>query len=164
MEQANSKGTLSRKALYEQTSRSIPRLVGKATYVLLVAFNPDEFLRVAPPRWLDTFGDSVHAHGVQLAMTLVGDWNKSKVPSQSSRIMERGDEGKGKVARAVDVLMHNDGHQLFAASTFTTVPKGMSRGTEAADFCAWHWNKYYLDKFIKGQKHNLRRFCDLYFT
>jgi hypothetical protein len=41
--------------------------------------------------------------------------------------------------------------------SFTTIDKGSARGLEAADFLAWHWNKYYMDKFRLGKEHEVRK-------
>ena len=49
--------------LFEDDSKRIPRMISDYVQnVLLVAFRPEEFNRVASPRWKEKFGTSVVRH------------------------------------------------------------------------------------------------------
>src|SRR5260370_1626883 len=50
-----------------------------------------------------------------------------------------------------------DPDRMIGVGSFTHVEKGIARGTEASDFVAWHWNKYYMDKIRKGDAENPRK-------
>src|SRR5262249_28483533 len=145
---------------YEQDSKRIPRMVGQhVERISLISFKPDEFNRTASAKWKEKFGTSVHAHAVQLSLIANGWWRRDKCPSQTfSYFMESCDSDESEVLANVE-RMRNDGPtaQIIGLSSFRTASKGSARGLEAADFAAWHWNKYYMDKVRLGQKDRPRR-------
>ncbi len=74
--------------------------------------------------------------------------------------MESGDTDEGEVVKNVERLRgdyHKPTAEMISVSSFATVNKGVARGTEAADFVAWHWNKYYMDKIRFGKEHQPRK-------
>jgi len=152
--------TPKREQMFQQHSREIPWIIGKsAAYVLLVAFNPQEFDKLATPQWKKKFGESVHSHAVQLSLIATGWWRQAKYPSQSlAVVMEAGDEDGGTISQTVERMRADEATaKVIRVSSFTTAAKGVARGTEAADFAARHWNKYYLDKFLIGKKMDPRK-------
>jgi len=152
--------TPKRKLLFEDDSRRIPKMVGEhVARVLMVAFNPGEFDSVASPEWKAKFGTSVHSHAVQLVLIANGWWRYQYCPSQSlAYVMESGDEDEHEVSETIARMRQDEAtSEITRISSFVTAGKGVARGTEAADFAAWHWNKYYLDKFLTGQEMNPRK-------
>ena len=72
--------------------------------------------------------------------------------------MEAGDEDGGTISQTVERMRADEATaKVIRVSSFTTAAKGVARGTEAADFAARHWNKYYLDKFLIGKKMDPRK-------
>lgn len=149
-----------RKLLFEQDSRRIPAMIGQHVYrVLLVAFNPDEFNSTAPAGWKEKFGTSIHAQAAQLSLIANGWWRDKRCPSQSlAYVMESGDPDETEVISGVARMKRDEQTaRVIRVVSFTTADKGTARGTEAADFAAWHWNKYYLERYRTGQPLNPRR-------
>ena len=101
------------------------------------------------PGWVEYFGNSVHSQAVQLCLIANGYWRHGKCRGESfAYFMESGDEDQGEVVKTVERMRHDTKRgtaQVIRVSAFTPVDKGMARGLEAADFVAWHWNKYYMD-------------------
>jgi hypothetical protein len=99
-----------RKSLYEDHSRAIPKLIGDtATYVLMVAFHPQEFDEVASPEWKQKFGTSVHSHAVQLILIANGWWRYQTCPSQSfAYVMESGDQDQSEVLESVEKMRQDE--------------------------------------------------------
>jgi len=66
---------------------------------------------------------------------------------------ESGDEDDGEVASAVERMRtgNADTARVIRVSSFAHIAKGIARGTEASDFVAWHWNKWYMDKIRHGK-------------
>jgi hypothetical protein len=61
--------------------------------------------------------------------------------------MESGDTDEGQVLKDVGKMRNDcETSRVIKVSSFASVDKGVARGLEAADFAAWHWNKYYMDK------------------
>jgi hypothetical protein len=144
-------------------SKRIPRMIGKyVERVLVVSFKPTEFERVVPPLWKKTIGTSTHSQAVQLALISNGWWREDHYPKESfAYFMESGDEDEGEVVKTVE-LMRNDKRygtgKVISVSSFTTVcKKEKVRGLEAADFVAWHWNKFYMDKVRIGDEETPRK-------
>jgi hypothetical protein len=74
--------------------------------------------------------------------------------------METGDTDEGEVLKTVERMRQDNGSntsRVIRVASFTPVEKGMARGLEAADFVAWHWNKYYMDKIRLGNATELRK-------
>ncbi len=152
--------TPDKKHLFEEDCKRIPKMVGHhLEKILLVSFRPDEFDRVASPEWKEKFGTSVHAHAVQLLLIANGWWITSKHPSECfAYFMETGDTDEGEVLKSVEGMRHDkQSAPVIKISSFATVDKGAARGIEAADFAAWHWNKYYMDKIRAGEKDRPRK-------
>jgi hypothetical protein len=152
--------TPARRALFERDSRRISNMVGPyIERILVVSFRPEEYLQKASPEWKAAFGTSIHSMAVQLCVISLGWWREKKCPSQSlAYFMESGDEDQVEVLKTVENMRHHPGtREVIAISSFSPVDKGRARGCEAADFCAWHWNKYYMDKMRKGLEMNPRR-------
>jgi len=154
--------TPKRQALFEEDSRRIPKMVGQhVERILLVSFKPDEFNQAASPQWKAKFGTSVHSHAIQLCLIANGWWRHQKCPSESfAYFMESGDEDEGEVAKTVERMKHDTETgtgAVIRVSSFTLTDKGGARGLEAADFMAWHWNKYYIDKMRVGNEMNPRK-------
>lgn len=47
--------------------------------------------------------------------------------------------------------------KIVGIHSFNSADKGSERGLEAADFSAWHWNKYYMDKIRAGKEMEPRK-------
>jgi hypothetical protein len=151
-----------RQSFFDEDSRAIPELVGRLiTSILLVSFRPEEFLREAPPKWKERFGTSIHSHAVQLSLISNGWWRYDNYRNEKfAYFMEAGDKDEAEVLRAVTQMRQNDSDgnaKILGISSFTTIEKGKARGLEAADFSAWHWNKYYMDRLRLGDPHNARK-------
>jgi hypothetical protein len=72
--------------------------------------------------------------------------------------MESGDEDAGAVVQTVEgMTADKKTAAVIRLRKFTTADKGTARGLEAADFVAWHWNKYYWDKVRSGRHDNPRK-------
>lgn len=152
--------TPKRQALFEKHSRLLPGMVGShVERILIVCFRPEEFLQTASPDWRAAFGTSVHSMAVQFTLLSNGFGRQEKCPSQSfAYFMESGDKDEAEVVAAVATMRgHPQTARDVAVSAFTPVDKGLARGTEAADFCAWHWNKYYMDKMRKDMPNDPRK-------
>jgi hypothetical protein len=74
-------------------------------------------------------------------------------------VRESGDEDDAEVARTVERMRNSDADTvgLLRVASFAHVEKGIARGTEAADFISWHWNKYYMDRLRKGTPQEPRK-------
>ena len=154
--------TPERRRLFENDSKRIPNLIGRSVkHILIVSFRPEEFDQVAPPRWKESFGTSVHSHAVQLALIVNGYWREDHYRSESfAYVMESGDPDEGEVSGTVEKMRkdyESGTARVIKVSSFTTVNKGVARGLEAADFAAWQWNKYYMDKIRTGNENSSRK-------
>src|SRR5207245_8551408 len=142
-----------REAWFQEDCRTIPNLVGEnIERVLAVAFRPDEFAARASQDWKDRFGTDTHAMAVQLCLVMNGWWLRGKSSTEYfAYFQESGDESAGRIAEAVRRL-RDDPHYapLIRIKSFTSVEKGVARGTEASDFVAWHWNKHAVERLGKG--------------
>lgn len=151
-----------RKTMFEKDSQTIPVVIGsKLQDMLLVSFRPDEYTKNAPPGWKEQFGTSIHSIAVQLCLIANGWWRYYKYRNDKfAYFMETGDTDQGEVTKTVERMRADTktgtGH-LIGVASFTPVDKGMARGLEAADFAAWHWNKYYMDKLRFGKKDEPRK-------
>lgn len=154
--------TPERKALFDSDSKRIPLIIGRHAHrILFVSFRPEEFNREAPRNWKEKFGTSILSQAVQLALISNGWWRYDRCRYESFvYFMESGDEDEaeivGTVARMRQEKEFGTG-EVIAVNSFTPVNKGTARGVEAADFVAWHWNKYYMDKVRKGDEDNPRK-------
>lgn len=152
--------TPERKCLYDEDSKRIPTMIGKYIQrAVLISFRPQEFLDVAPQEWKNKFGVNVHSHAVQLCLFSNGWWRFGKCRHESfAYFMESGDTDEGQVVKDVE-RMRNDPEtsKVIKVSSFTSAQKGIARGLEAADFAAWHWNKYYMDKVRTGRQMEPRK-------
>ena len=154
--------TPARQRLFEEDSQRIPALVGpRVRRISIVSFRPEEFAQVAPLKWKERLGTSVHSHAIQLCLIANGWWLHQKYRYESfAYFMETGDAEEGEVLKAVEHLRqdHKDGTaEHIKVSSFTSVDKGDARGLEAADLVAWHWNKYYMDKIRTGKENEPRK-------
>ena len=149
-----------KKALFEEDGKRIPKMVGQhAEHIWIISFRPDEFDRVASREWKEKFGTSVHAHAVQILLIANGWWIADNHPTETfAYFMESGDADEAEVLKSVE-SMRSDRKTaaVIKIGSFTTVVKGSDRGVEAADFVAWHWNKYYMDKVRIGDKDRPRK-------
>lgn len=151
-----------RKRLFEEDCKRIPKMIGHhVERISLISFRPDEFDRVVPPEWKEKFGASVHSHAVQLSLIANGWWRQDKCPSESfAYFMETGDTDEGMVLQHVEAMrsdIKSGTSAVIGVKSFTSADKGTARGLEAADFAAWHWNKYYMDKIRAGVKDKPRK-------
>ncbi len=141
--------TPKRQLLYEEDSRRIPQMIAKSiSRILVISFRPTEFLQVAPEKWKEVVGTSLHSQAAQICLLSNGDWLKEKrLPHESfAYFMESGDEDEAEVLRSVAIMRkHEKTARHIKVASFTTIDKGQARGLEAADCVAWHWNKYYMD-------------------
>jgi hypothetical protein len=156
------RNTPERNQWFKEDSESIPQLIGRAIEsILLVSFRPTEFLREAPAKWKKQFGTSVHSHAVQLCLISNGWWRCDHYPNEKfAYFMESGDTDEGEVVKTVERMRHDTETgtgRVIGISSFSPVEKGTARGLEAADFAAWHWNKYYMDKLRLGEGANPRK-------
>lgn len=147
--------TPERKAMFDRDSKRIPVIIGSNVQdVLLVSFRPDEYFTEAPSGWLEQFGTSVHSVAVQLCLIANGWWRYSKYRNrQFAYFMETGDTDQGELTKTVERMRADTKTgtgALIGVASFTPVDKGLARGLEAADFSAWHLNKYYMDKLRHG--------------
>jgi hypothetical protein len=154
------RSTPDRKKLFEEDSKRIPKMVGQhVERISLISFKPTEFEGTMSPKWKEKFGTSVHSHAVQLCLIANGWWRTDKCPTESlAYFMESGDEDERLILRDV-ARMRNSGNtgKVIGVSSFTSIAKGTARGLEAADFAAWHWNKYYMDKMRVGDMDRPRK-------
>jgi hypothetical protein len=138
---------------FAEDCKAIPSLVGEnVTRVMAVAFRPREFARKAPLEWKERFGVDTHAMGAQLCLVMNGWWLRDKHPTEYfTYTREAGDEGEAAVDVSVNRLWHDPEYgPLVRIKSYSKVDKGMARGTEAADFVAWHWNKHAVERLDKG--------------
>jgi len=145
--------TPERKTLFAEHSRRVPGMIGRhVTRILVVSFRPEEYLRVASPEWKNKFGTNLHSLAVQVVLLTNGRWAEQYRPSETfAYFMESGDPEGAEVAAMVERFRQNQAdNKVCRIRSFTTVDKGVARGLEAADFAAWHWNKYYMDKVRNG--------------
>lgn len=154
--------TQEKQQLFDHDSRSLPAMIARhVEHVLMVSFKPDEFNRVASEQWKAAFGTSVHSHAVQLCLIANGWWRHAKCPTESfAYFMESGDEDEGEISKTVERMRNDRGtgtDAVIRVASFARVNKGSARGLEAADFVAWHWNKYYMDKMRVGDDMNPRK-------
>src|SRR6266850_2972718 len=148
-----------REHLFAVDSKRIPRMVGEnVERISIVSYRPEEFNQVASPEWKEKFGTSVHSQAMQLCLIANGWWRKEKCPSESfAYFMETGDTDEGEVLKSVERMRHDTQTgtgSVIGVKSFTPLDKGMARGLEAADFVAWQWNKYYMDKIRTGKELN----------
>jgi hypothetical protein len=149
-----------RQDLYDEDSRRIPEMIGQSsTSIVLVSFRPQEFLSKAPPKWKEQFGTSVNSHAVQLCLIANGWWRYENYRNENfAYFMESGDKDQGEILQNVERMRHDkETSPIIRVASFTTVDKGLARGMEAADFSAWQWNKYYMDKLRLGKGGNPRK-------
>jgi hypothetical protein len=139
---------------FQSDSRFIPSLIGKHLYRLeMISFRPSEFARTASQRWKDRFGTELHGIAVQLCMVSLGWWlNDHHASEQFAYIRESGDRGEGDVDDAIRGVRNDPEYsRVVRIHSYRRVAKGAARGTEAADFAAWHWNKHYIDRARLGE-------------
>jgi hypothetical protein len=156
------RNTPERKRLFDEDSQRIPQLIGEhIKHILIVSFRPEEFSEVASLQWKKKFGTSVHSHAVQLSLIGNGWWLRDHYRHESfAYVMETGDPDQDEVAKTVERMRQDTATGtagLIKVASFALVDKGMARGLEAADFVAWHWNKYYMDKIRTGNEANPRK-------
>lgn len=142
--------------LFEEDSKLIPSMIGShVERVLLVSFRPQEYFQLAPPGWVERFGSSVHSVAMQLCLISNGWWRYERCRHERfAYFMETGDPDEIEVLKTVTRMRHdkeNGSAEIIKVSSFTPVEKGLAKGLEAADFAAWHWNKYYMDKVRNGK-------------
>jgi hypothetical protein len=145
---------------FERDKRLIPQLVGQhAARLMAIGFRPDEYLAVATPQFKAAYGLSLHSMATQLILILLGWWAKDiNYRAGFACFMESGDPDEIEVVETVHNMKRDavTGPHIQVKS-FTTIDKGSARGLEAADCLAWHWNKYYMDKFRVGKEDEMRR-------
>lgn len=147
-----------RQKRFENDSRIVPRLIGEhIERALVISFRPEEFNQLAPPEWKERFGTSLHSLSVQFCLLSMGWWAKeSQLFESFAYFMESGDGGD--VEETIKRLKQDPVMQAhIRVRSFTTIDKGAARGLEAADFFAWHWNKYYLEKLRIGKGRHPRK-------
>ena len=145
--------TPEKKRWFDEDSKTIPVLVGKhVCQVVAVAFRPQEFIDKASAAWKERFGTDTHTMAVQLCLVMNGWWIRDKRSSEYfAYFREQGDDGEGMVDKAVDTLAHDAEYgPLVRVKSYSKVEKGQTRGTEASDFVAWHWNKHAVERLGKG--------------
>jgi hypothetical protein len=153
--------TAIKRDLHLDDSRLIPKLVGEnIEYILVVAARPHEFINQASEKWKANFGTNVHAIGVQMVLITLGWWaEKHRFNERYAYFRESGDEDDAEVASTVEGMRTRDSDtaRVIRVSSFAHIEKGIARGTEASDFVAWHWNKWYMDKIRHGKKLDPRK-------
>lgn len=152
--------TADRRARFQRDCKAIPRMVAdNVVRISTVAFLPNEVKRKAPAGWSEHFGDSLHSLAVQFAMISLGWWAKeNKYFGGFAYFMESGDDDCAHVTETVREIRRDPQMSRHAQiRSFATIDKGTARGLEAADFVAWHWNKYFADKVLKGTPGNMRK-------
>jgi hypothetical protein len=150
--------TPAKKARFERDCRRLPGLVGTDAHRLIaVAFRPAEFKQTAPESFRARYGESVHSLAAQIVL-IVNGWLaiQEKYTHGFTGFMESGDDDESRVLDTVRAMRADakTGPHLQLDS-FLSVKKGKAKGLEAADFLAWHWNKYYMDTFrqeTRGEK------------
>ena len=146
---------------FEADSRLLPRILGQnIKHILVVATRPAEFLKEAPEKWKNAFGTNVHSIGVQMILIALGWWAEAHhFNERFAYFRESGDADDAEVATTVERMRNGDPDtaRLIRVSSFAHVEKGVARGTEAADFIAWHWNKWYMDKLRHGKPQEPRK-------
>lgn len=147
-----------RQTMFADDSRLIPKMVAKHTSKLfVVSFKREEVFGAVPPRWRKE--DFLHKLA---AKTLVGSiqfWADDK--NYRGRVLyciENGTDGRS-MAHILRRIFDDDERRREArmAAYPTLCDKGTVRGLEAADFLAWHWNKFYVECKAKLQPRRMRR-------
>lgn len=145
--------TPERKEWFDADCRAIPKIIGShIAHGLVVSFIPSEVRRDAPPEWLSNVTESDHTIAVRLLLVLMGYWAKDVGHAGGLLyFMERGDDDEAEViAAAREMETSPVSGQHVQVADFLAIKKGSSRGLEAADFLAWHWNKHWADRMRSG--------------
>jgi hypothetical protein len=145
--------TPERRLLFARDCQSIPRIIGQnVERVVLVSFRPNEYEELASPAWKKTFGTSLLSLGLQVCLLEIGWWADETCPRESfAYFMEAGDKDEAAALSGVEGMRRDvKTNAVIRVSSFASKLKGSERGLEAADFLAWHWNKYYMDKIRHG--------------
>jgi hypothetical protein len=135
---------------FEEDKVRIPTIIGaNALQLTAVAFRPDEYRAASSGAFKQHYGTSVHSLATQTALIINGWWAKEAGYSgRFAYFMESGDGDGPEVVATVESMRKNpDVGAHIRVSSFTQIDKGESPGLEAADCFAWHWNKYYMDRF-----------------
>ncbi len=158
--EAFKRDTDARQQLHDEYSKLIPGMIANhVERISLVAFKPQEFIQIAPPDWIEKFGHSVYSHAVQLCLIANGWWRYEKHKLKKfAYFIESGGPDKGEIAKTVaQMRVEDETANVIGIQSFTSADKGTVRGLEAADFAAWHWNKYYMDKIRAGKETEPRK-------
>lgn len=151
--------TLERRALHAADSKRLPDLIGPYfRHAWTISIDHNEFKAKAPLKWTKE-GQSVHSVAAQFVLEMIGAWALHQSYFNGfAFVMESGDEYGGEVRETVERMRSNvSTRDLVQLRSVTVADKGTACGLEAADFIAWHWNKYYLDKVVTNQTENPRK-------
>jgi hypothetical protein len=141
---------LERTEWFKRDCLAVPTIIGaNASRLVAIGFRPDEFRRVASDAFKAAYGTSVHSLATQILLLVNGWWAKEVgYDGKFACFMESGDDEEAEVVSTVARMkVHHSTASHVRVASFTPIGKGTSRGLEAADFFAWHWNKYYMDRY-----------------
>lgn len=151
--------------LFAEHSRIIPHMIGSSAYrIFFVSFRPSEFIKTVPADWIKKFGSSIHSQAVQLIMIANGHWREKRCKHEYfAYFIETGDPDQAEVTDTMNHMKDDrtGTGEVVRIKSVNAVSKGVARGTEAADFVAWHWNKYYMDKVTKDKEDPRKDFAAL---
>lgn len=137
-----------RRERHVRDSHRVPYLIGKYSHQLsVISLKPDEFKRVAPLNWREHFGEFPRVIA-QMTIGMIGHWaDAAGYEGEIAYFFEDGDSPQFEDGLVSSY--RNDKQRAHGRMAGRPVPvkKGKARGLEAADFLAWHWNKFYVDTY-----------------
>lgn len=138
----------------------ITHIKTRMTLGFAVSMSQAEFSRMAPPHYVDVFGDA-YAACVFLAMASVGLWARKRNYSGDIAYFFESGHSQQKDAEKRMWLVKDmaDRRQEFRYKSHTFADKRLVLPLQAADLLAWQWRKGFIDMF--GPKRRLPR-LDLY--
>ena len=132
------------RAKRDAIAATLPDLLDEFLHqVIAASFKEDEFIREAPPLWKKRFG-SLTGVAVQMCAGGIGHWaNERSNNGPIAYVFESGEADEAEAGTAFTNISRSPkikAHSRYRSHTFTA--KGLARGLEAADYFAWHWNKF----------------------
>lgn len=142
-------------AKWREVGRCMPHVInGQVLQVLAISFREDEFWRIAGDEWRSAYGDSLYSAAVQLCVGATGYWcDRRQFTGRVRYFLESGEEDQAAADAALRSIARNPRlgpHARYLSHAF--INKGDAPGLEAADYFAWHWNKYHADTLYKYER------------
>ena len=135
----------------ELVAKQLPALIDRYVYQFVTAaFKEEEFDGAAPASWREQFG-SLHGVAAQMCAGAIGHWADERgYRGPIWYFFESGDMDEEDVDYRFDAVARNgriSKHVRYHSHKF--LKKGEARGLEAADYFAWHWNKFDAETLSK---------------